>query len=150
MIGDERVRFCAQCELNVFNLSAMTRAEAEHLIAGAESRLCVRFYRRRDGSIITQDCPIGLRALKLRASRIRRAVAAALFGFFAGAGGTVAVRGVDPLTDWPPTWHGQSMMGEIAEPVKPTISDDTSPVGRTQPVTLGRMISRGPSKRHRR
>ena len=29
MIGDERVRFCGQCELNVYNLSAMSEAPAE-------------------------------------------------------------------------------------------------------------------------
>src|SRR5262245_14991353 len=113
MIGNDRTRFCSQCELNVFNLSAMTRAEAEHLIANAETRLCVRFYRRRDGSIITQDCPVGLRRLKLRASRIRKAVAATLFGFFAGSTATVAVHRVESLlTD------SQMTMGTIAEPAK--------------------------------
>jgi len=92
MIGDERVRFCGQCELNVYNLSAMTRTQAENLIAGTERRLCIRYYRRRDGSIITQDCPVGLRALKQRISRVRRAVLGALLGFFTGAAGTVAVK----------------------------------------------------------
>jgi hypothetical protein len=145
MIGDERVRFCAQCELHVFNLSAMSRAEAEHLIAGAESRLCVRFYRRRDGSIITQDCPIGLRALKLRALRIRKAVAAALFGFFAGAGGTVAVRGVGPITDWPLSWRSETMMGSIAEPAKPVVSGQE--VGQ---LSIKEPQPRTHSKRHRR
>jgi len=117
MIGSDRARFCSQCELNVFNLSAMTRAEAERLIANAETRLCLRFYRRPDGSIITQDCPVGLRRLKLRASRIRKAVAAALFGFFAGTGGTVAVRGVENLlTNF--SLGRSHMMGTMAEPVK--------------------------------
>src|SRR5438309_3515086 len=75
MFGNDRVRFCGQCELNVYNLSAMSRSEAESLIVRTEGRLCVRYYRRKDGSIITQDCPVGLRALKRRASRIKRAVA---------------------------------------------------------------------------
>ena len=51
MLGDERVRFCGQCSLNVYNLSSMTRAYAEALIARTEGRLCVKFYRRFDGSI---------------------------------------------------------------------------------------------------
>jgi hypothetical protein len=59
MIGSDRVRFCGQCNLNVYNLSGMTRDAAESLIARNEGRLCVRFYKRRDGSIITQDCPVG-------------------------------------------------------------------------------------------
>jgi len=62
----ERVRFCSQCQLNVYNLSAMKRSEAEALLISTEGRLCVRFYRRPDGTIITQNCPIGLSAIKRR------------------------------------------------------------------------------------
>ena len=39
MIGSERMRFCGQCSLNVYNLSSMTRSEAESLIARNEGRL---------------------------------------------------------------------------------------------------------------
>ncbi len=86
MVGDERVRFCGQCELHVYNLSGMTRREAESLVTRAEGRLCVRFYMRADGSILTRNCPVGLRALKQRASRITRATLSAVLGFFAGLG----------------------------------------------------------------
>ncbi len=57
MSGDDRVRFCHDCRLNVYNLSAMTRAEAEALVREKEGRLCVRFYRRKDGTVLTRDCP---------------------------------------------------------------------------------------------
>src|SRR5262249_20372839 len=77
MTGDERVRHSQECKLNVYNLSDMTRAEAEQLIASREGRLCVRFYRRADGTVLTRDCPRGLRALSERASRIAGAVLAA-------------------------------------------------------------------------
>jgi hypothetical protein len=60
MLGSYRVRFCSRCELNVYNLSSMTRAEAEAFIAGHEGKLCVRFYQRADGSILTQNCPVGV------------------------------------------------------------------------------------------
>lgn len=86
MYGNERVRFCGQCQLNVYNLSAMSKAQAEQLIGQAEGRLCVRYYKRRDGSIITQNCPVGLRAIKRRLSRIATAVASSLLGFFAAIG----------------------------------------------------------------
>src|SRR4051812_48846412 len=59
MVGDERVRYCARCELNVFNITAMTRTAAQVLINDAEGRVCVRFYRRRDGTILTRDCRAG-------------------------------------------------------------------------------------------
>src|SRR4030095_5299863 len=72
MFGDERVRFCGQCNLNVYNLSEMTKSDAAVLVARTEGRLCVRFYRRVDGSILTRNCPIGLRAIKRRLSRVAR------------------------------------------------------------------------------
>src|SRR2546429_7836467 len=94
MFGNERVRFCAQCDLNVYNLSAMSRQEAESLITSTEGRLCVRFFRRKDGSILTDNCPVGLRALKRRALRIKRAVVSSVLGFLAGVGSNGAVNPV--------------------------------------------------------
>jgi hypothetical protein len=67
MYGNERMRFCGQCKLNVYNLSGMTREEAENLLANAEGRLCVRFYRRVDGTVITENCPVGWARVKQRA-----------------------------------------------------------------------------------
>src|SRR5882672_676845 len=84
MIGSERMRFCGQCSLNVYNLSSMTRSEAESLIARNEGRLCVRFYRRRDGSIITKDCPVGLRAIRQRVSYVVKAIGSVVLGLCAG------------------------------------------------------------------
>lgn len=86
MIGTDRVRFCGQCNLNVYNLSSMTRTEAESLISDREGRLCVRFYRRADGSILTRDCPVGLRAIRRRLSYLAKAASAAVLSFFAGLG----------------------------------------------------------------
>ena len=55
MRGDDQVRFCKHCSLNVYNLSAMTRAQAERLVAEREGRLCIRMYRRLDGTVVTAD-----------------------------------------------------------------------------------------------
>ena len=86
MIGTDRVRFCGQCSLNVYNLSSMTKTEAESLIARTEGRLCVRFYQRADGSILTRNCPVGLRVIYRRLSYLGRAASAAILSFFAGLG----------------------------------------------------------------
>jgi len=86
MIGSEQMRFCGQCNLNVYNLSGMKRDEAESLIARNEGRLCVRFYRRTDGSIITKDCPVGLRAIRDRVSYLTKAIIAAALTFLATVG----------------------------------------------------------------
>src|SRR6266536_2349642 len=80
------MRFCGQCNLNVYTLSGMTKDEAESLIARNEGRLCVRFYRRSDGSIITRDCPVGLRAIHERVSYWTKAVVAASLTFLATVG----------------------------------------------------------------
>ena len=67
MSGDDRVRFCGKCEKNVYNLSAMSREEGEALVREKEGRLCVRLYQRADGTVITNDCPVGQRRARLRA-----------------------------------------------------------------------------------
>jgi hypothetical protein len=86
MMGNERTRFCGQCNLNVYNLSSMTTEEAELLIGRTEGRLCVRYFRRAVGSVMTQDCPVGLRAIRRRTSYVARAVGSAVLGFLAGLG----------------------------------------------------------------
>lgn len=81
MSGDERVRFCGECSLHVYNLSAMTRDEAEALLAKKEGRLCVRLYKRADGTVITQDCPRGLERVRRRMRIIATAVAGMLSAY---------------------------------------------------------------------
>jgi hypothetical protein len=97
MVGDDRVRRCADCNLNVHNLSAMTRPEAEAVLAKlAEGRLCAQFVRRADGTILTQDCPVGL--ARVRAAARRALVrAAALVGLVSAA--SVAA-GMTARTSW--------------------------------------------------
>jgi len=82
--GDKRVRFCSQCNLNVYNLSDMSRQEAEALINKTEGRLCVRFYRRADGSILTQNCPVGLRVIKRRVAWAAQVVLGMALSFVSG------------------------------------------------------------------
>lgn len=64
MKGDDRVRFCEQCSLHVFNIAEISREDAEKLIVDTEGRLCARLYRRHDGTVITKDCPVGLIAAR--------------------------------------------------------------------------------------
>src|SRR5215510_12087692 len=78
MTGDDRVRFCGSCQLNVYNFSAMTGDEVRAMIAKSEGRICGRLYRRTDGTILTRDCPVGLRAVRRRVRRMVGAVFATL------------------------------------------------------------------------
>jgi hypothetical protein len=86
MSGDNRQRFCGDCKLNVYNLSGMSKAEAENLLLNAEGRLCVRYYKRADGTILTEDCPVGWAAFKRRVSKTAAAFGSLLFGVIGGLG----------------------------------------------------------------
>jgi len=60
MVGDDRARLCRQCDKLVYNVIAMTRVEAESLIGEQEGEVCVRLYRRKDGTVLTSDCPVAV------------------------------------------------------------------------------------------
>ncbi|MFL6469208.1 MAG: hypothetical protein ACJ72Z_14720 [Pyrinomonadaceae bacterium] len=86
MIGTDRKRYCGECKLNVYNISGMTANEAEGLLTQSEGRLCVRYYRRADGTILTKDCPVGWAKVKERVSRVATAAFSLLMTLFAGVG----------------------------------------------------------------
>lgn len=86
MVGSDRKRYCGECKLNVYNLSGMTRRDAENLLLNAEGRVCVRYFRRKDGTVITKDCPVGWKAIKRRVSKTATAFASLIFAALGGIG----------------------------------------------------------------
>lgn len=84
MYGDERKRFCNKCNLNVYNLSEMTQTEAENLLFEVEGRMCVKLYKRKDGTVITQNCPVGFAKVKQRVSQFATATFGLVIGVFSG------------------------------------------------------------------
>lgn len=78
MAGDDRVRYCQACNLNVYNLPAFTENEIRELLSNQQGRLCGRLYQRRDGTVLTQNCPVGLQAVKRRISCFAGAILAVL------------------------------------------------------------------------
>jgi hypothetical protein len=145
MAGDERVRFCGHCQRHVYNLSGMTRAEAEAVIHRKEGRPCVRFYRRPDGTILTRDCQAfaGLRRWVLAGGGLALSLILALYAFFLAC--PVAtdepsrVRDVEPVRT----------ILEWIDPV-PTLAPVTAPPGRSGTyVTMGKICvpeREGPDK----
>ncbi len=112
MTGDERVRFCGQCAKNVYNLSAMPREEAELLLQQKEGNVCVRLYRRADGTVMTADCPVGVR----RKRRRRVAAAAVGSGLMATA---AAMFGATAMMGEPRPVQGAIAMGSAVVPEPP-------------------------------
>jgi hypothetical protein len=84
MTGNDSVRFCSQCSLNVYNIANMTDKEAEAVFAKGTNgeRLCARLYRRPDGTIMTDNCPRALRKIR-NASRWLKTKIVACFGLLA-------------------------------------------------------------------
>ena len=154
MLGDERVRFCLGCEKNVYNLSSMPRVDAEALLRERlGSEVCVRFYQRTDGTILTQDCPVGV--TKKRRRKLALAVAGA--GAMAAAAATmfiksttacerregVATAGSAVYTPTPPEpveVKGEveiTMMGVVAPPIAP-VRPDVHPEPKHQRPRMGK------------
>jgi len=90
MEGDDRKRFCDQCHKNVYDLSGMSRKQAEALVRESEGKLCVTFYRRADGTILTDNCPVGLRAVRNAVVRRWAATVSLAASLLALVGGALA------------------------------------------------------------
>jgi len=139
MEGDDQVRFCGGCRKNVYNLSEMTHDEAQALVSEREGRLCVRFYTRADGTLLTQECPVGLGAVRRKLVKKLSYAAAVLLSCAAGlvrwpgaAQAAPAVKKhaavprtfpmmgmVTPSKAVPPAHRPRHTMGKIAAPVPP-------------------------------
>jgi hypothetical protein len=116
----------------------MSRPDAESLIARTEGRLCVRFYRRGDGSIITKDCPVGLRAIRRRVSYFAKAIGSMVLGLFAGLGVHEAFTKIVPF-------RPERTMGVMAQNVDPPVQFTSVEEGT---MSLGKMVSKSPRQRH--
>jgi hypothetical protein len=143
MYGNERVRFCSQCKLNVYNLSEMTRTEAERLVSQAEGRVCIRYYQRRDGSILTRNCPVGVAALKRRVSLIASAIGSGLLSFFAGIG-AYGIADQYSLRSKP---YRVEVMGALAVEKRPVSPPPLVPIATMGKAMVLDRRSKPPSKR---
>jgi hypothetical protein len=96
MSGDERARFCSLCNLHVYNIAELTRKQAEELITRTEGRICGRVFRRSDGTVITKDCPFGLRAIRRRVARATGAIFATVVALTSSVSGQKPSKKDDP------------------------------------------------------
>jgi hypothetical protein len=140
MQGDDKARFCLTCHKNVYNLSGMSRNEAEALIQEKEGKLCVTFYQRDDGTLLTADCPVALRVVQrpfkwlvAGAALLMASGVALATGHYPAPGGP-APRSSPP----PPNWRD-------VQPIK-TIMDMVSPRPRVIQV-MGKMAAPSPRAR---
>ncbi|HEX7842714.1 MAG TPA: hypothetical protein VF469_34815 [Kofleriaceae bacterium] len=117
MTGDDRVRRCGECQKDVYNLSGMTRDEAEALLIERNGDVCVRYFQRRDDPILLADCAVGARRRTRRRWIAAGAVALAAAG--AGVAGAMHRDSSEPPKDELDLSH--ATMGKY-DGVRPTAS----------------------------
>lgn len=129
MGGDDRTRHCGQCERQVYNIGGMSRAAAEDLIHTSEGRLCVRLYRRRDGTVMTSDCPVGIWAWRRKlaaACLLMLGLSGAILGLagWQRAEGQSSLRRIQPfrtVLEWLDPSPPPMIMGDICPPPGPPV-----------------------------
>jgi hypothetical protein len=139
MVGDNRKRFCGDCKLNVYNLSGMSKVEAENLLTNADGRVCVRFYQRADGTVLTENCPVGWAKVKQRTKLFVTAAASLVFSFLGAIGLQTTFANAKELGFSIPfvTPTPQKLMGAVALPSpKPTPKKKPTPkaIPKNQPL----------------
>lgn len=134
MTGDAQMRHCASCDRTVYNLSEMSTRDIESLLAKKEGRVCIRFYRRADGTVLVDDCPIGLREFRRRTARLALFILSVLsslvLGFLRSAMMPVQRSLQAPQTGMP---HGEPPTGHSAVTTAAVIQDDNIPVQADDP-----------------
>lgn len=89
---DERKRYCSKCAQNVYDVSALTKAEAEAFLKDNEST-CIKFYLRTDGTIVTKGCRAYFKPKYLTAcfSKFKSIATSAIFSVLTFLGAIPAV-----------------------------------------------------------
>jgi len=132
MVGTERERFCSTCALNVYNISSMGSLEAERFLAErAGSKVCVQFFRRKDGTILSDNCPKGLRAMRDRSKqflKIASSFIAIVVSNFAAALATEPTK-AKPINSNSSSSSSASSASQV-ERGEPTLKTDAPPEQR--------------------
>src|SRR5215468_5403492 len=85
MSGDEKRRFCVECDKFVYDFSQMTRQQVEAIVSIHQGRMCARITRRPDGSLLTLETPQAHPLVARLASPVVNATLAAILGLSAPA-----------------------------------------------------------------
>jgi hypothetical protein len=151
MVGDNRARHCRSCDKNVYNLSAMSRAQAQRLILENEGHLCIQLHRRADGTVISSDCPVGISPVKKPSKWLSKALGglvAAILSIF-GIANSRAAEPAARVTAGAPMVMGEApmIMGSPAVPkIAPTPKSTKKYANRARKSNLK---ARSGHRRHR-
>ena len=85
MSGTDEARFCSHCRKSVHDLSQLTRAQAEALVARSRGGVCLRVARRPDGRVAVKEKPSAFARARRSLSFAASAALAALLGLITDA-----------------------------------------------------------------
>ena len=127
MAGNDHVPLFEHCSLQVTNLSNMTRQDAIRLIARSEGRVCVRFVKRADGSVLTKHAPKKLHHISRRVSRIAAGAFTATLSFANASAQTSSPPPVQARVQraLSPVETGSTLYGIVGDPHGAVVSGAT-------------------------
>ena len=129
MEGTDQVRFCTGCRKNVYNLSAMTEAEAQQSLERPEGMPCVRFHHDAAGAPLTREAMPARR-------RFLVSLAGALLALIGGAASAGVAKKPGGL---PPRPSGTTagvplVMGGVSLPNPPPVMGKIAPPKHPHPA----------------
>ena len=139
MTGDERARFCGSCHKNVYDISQMTRAQAQQLIQEKEGNVCLRLHRRPDGTVITSDCPVGIAATP-RPLWLAVAVLALLSSGLAGCG-TQSQQTMGDIAAVPALDDSNAEVRPTVQPAPTEAATPATQLGQIQPAPTSEPVA---------
>jgi hypothetical protein len=71
-VDGDRVKYCDHCHLNVHNLSAMTRSQAETFLRDNTGKLCIAYLAAQDGGVVTRSGTAAPYVHAVRRERVSR------------------------------------------------------------------------------
>jgi hypothetical protein len=104
LVGDEKRRFCSECELHVHNSAVLTREEVLDLVQSSDERVCMRIVRDGNGAPQYLDSCVPAADPREAKGPIRALPRAAGWILAAGAGLMSACEDTAPPVD--PAPHG--------------------------------------------
>ena len=124
LAGNDRIRYCGKCKLNVYNLADMEPQEVEAIVRKTEGRLCGRLYLRGDRTASLRDCPssakrVFFRRIVATASVLALAVFGIVFRSMEGPDRSQLppwLQQVVELIDPKPVRRSYEMVGKICPP----------------------------------
>ena len=108
MTGDAQVRHCGKCDKNVYSLDTLSTDEIRALVVRTEGKICWRFFVRKDGTVLTRDCPVGVRRAR---QRVIAALATACTLLLAGVAGVLREAGY---------WDASQVLGSLSYRLSPS------------------------------